>query len=172
MALLTLGEAARMCGVPKSTISRAIKSGRLSAGRADDGSYSIDPAELSRAYEFKPEQPAATDSDEGGVVQHATGASGPSNASASPVADPELAIRLAAAEAELKGLRDMVEELRRTRDKWEAQAERLTLALAAPKPELAPQPVAVEVPATGERNGSPSEPAPSRGSWWPFRRAG
>ena len=169
MALLTLGEAARLCGVPKSTISRAIKSGRLSAGRMDDGSYSIDPSELSRVYEFKPEQPAATDGEEGSAVHDATGASSLSNANASPVADHEVAIRLAAAEAELKGLRDMVEELRRTRDKWEAQAERLTLALAAPKPAdpasvipaPAPQPVASEVPATGER----------KGGWWPWRRS-
>jgi hypothetical protein len=46
----TLGEAARVTGKSKPAISKAIKSGRLSASRADDGSYRIDPAELERVY--------------------------------------------------------------------------------------------------------------------------
>lgn len=44
----TLGEAAKASNFSKPTISRAIKSGKLSAKRLDDGSYSIDPAELER----------------------------------------------------------------------------------------------------------------------------
>jgi excisionase family DNA binding protein len=44
----TLGEAAKAAGFSKPTLSRAIKSGKLSAKRLDDGSYSIDPAELER----------------------------------------------------------------------------------------------------------------------------
>jgi hypothetical protein len=46
----TLGQAARATGKTKPTIARAIKIGRLSASRADDGSYLIDPAELHRVY--------------------------------------------------------------------------------------------------------------------------
>ena len=46
----SLGQAAKAAGRSKTTIHRAIKSGRLSAARADDGGYSIDPSELSRAY--------------------------------------------------------------------------------------------------------------------------
>ena len=46
----TLGQAARATGKTKPTIARAIKLGRLSASRADDGSYLIDPAELHRVY--------------------------------------------------------------------------------------------------------------------------
>jgi hypothetical protein len=46
----TLGQAARATGKSKPTIARAIQTGRISAARADDGSYVIDPAELSRAY--------------------------------------------------------------------------------------------------------------------------
>ena len=46
----TLGEAARATGKSKPAVSKAIKSGRLSASRADDGSYRIDPAELERVY--------------------------------------------------------------------------------------------------------------------------
>jgi excisionase family DNA binding protein len=44
----TLGEAAKVAGFSKPTLSRAIKKGRLSARRLDDGSYSIDAAELER----------------------------------------------------------------------------------------------------------------------------
>jgi excisionase family DNA binding protein len=46
----SLGEAAKELGVSKPTVQRAIKAGRLSATRNDDGSYDIDPAELSRAF--------------------------------------------------------------------------------------------------------------------------
>jgi excisionase family DNA binding protein len=47
---LRLGEAAKELGVSKPTVQRAIKNGRLSATRRDDGSYDIDPAELRRAF--------------------------------------------------------------------------------------------------------------------------
>ncbi len=47
---LTLGQAAKETGKAKATISKAIKSGRLSATRNDRGGYDIDPAELFRVY--------------------------------------------------------------------------------------------------------------------------
>ena len=50
MTYLTLGEAEKEVGVTKSTISRAIKDGRLSAKRNEHGHYQIDPAELFRVY--------------------------------------------------------------------------------------------------------------------------
>jgi excisionase family DNA binding protein len=49
---ITLGEAARLTGLGKTTLARAIKSGRLSATRTDAGSYVIDPAVLSRVFRF------------------------------------------------------------------------------------------------------------------------
>ena len=65
--MITFGEAARQCGVAKGTISKAIKSGKLSATRNEDSSWSIDAAELHRYVEanrhrfrsetFKPERP-------------------------------------------------------------------------------------------------------------------
>lgn len=45
---LTLGQAARQSGFSKPTLSRAIKSGALSATRLDDSSYAVDPTELQR----------------------------------------------------------------------------------------------------------------------------
>jgi hypothetical protein len=42
----------KRAGVSKAAIHGAVKSGRLSATRQDDGSYQIDPAELHRVYEI------------------------------------------------------------------------------------------------------------------------
>ena len=46
----TLGQAARMPGRSKTMLNRAIKSGKLSAVGSEDGSDTIDPAELQRVY--------------------------------------------------------------------------------------------------------------------------
>src|SRR5690349_4755331 len=46
----SLAQAAKVAGVGKTTIHTAIKRGRLSARREDDGSYRIDAAELARIY--------------------------------------------------------------------------------------------------------------------------
>jgi hypothetical protein len=46
----TLGQAAKACGRSKMTVARAIKAGKLSASRTDNGTFAIDPAELSRVY--------------------------------------------------------------------------------------------------------------------------
>lgn len=46
----TLGNAAKATGKSKTTLHRAIKSGRISASKAEDGSYSIEPAELHRVF--------------------------------------------------------------------------------------------------------------------------
>ena len=48
--MYSLAQAAQAAGKSKPTISRAIKAGRLSATRTDDGSYAIDPAELARVF--------------------------------------------------------------------------------------------------------------------------
>jgi hypothetical protein len=48
--MYTLGQAARAVGRSKTTLGRYIKSGRLSASRAGDGAYMIDPAELDRVF--------------------------------------------------------------------------------------------------------------------------
>lgn len=47
---LSLSQAAKASGRSKSTIGRAIDAGRLSATRNEDRTFSIDPAELFRAF--------------------------------------------------------------------------------------------------------------------------
>jgi hypothetical protein len=46
----TLGQAAKATGKSKAAISKAIKTGKISAAFGENGSYSIDPAELHRVY--------------------------------------------------------------------------------------------------------------------------
>lgn len=50
MTQFTALEAARETGLSKSTITRAIKSGKLSAATDEDGKFKIDAAELFRVY--------------------------------------------------------------------------------------------------------------------------
>ena len=47
---LSLGQAAKEAGVAKSTISKALSSGKLSYREKNPEGYKIDPAELFRVY--------------------------------------------------------------------------------------------------------------------------
>ena len=127
--MLTLGQAARLAKTSKTSIGRAIKGGRLSATRREDGGYAIDPSELARVFEVTPDDGHAPVT----VERRETPA-------ATPVTDG-LALRLAVAETELKALKDMVTELRAARDAWQAQAERLALPASSPAPPPLVQPV-------------------------------
>ena len=57
---LSLGKAAKEAGVAKSTISKALSSGKLSYREKNSDGYQIDPAELFRVYP----KSAKTDADE------------------------------------------------------------------------------------------------------------
>ena len=46
----TLGTAAKACGINKTTVLKAIKTGRLSGTRNDEGNWSIEPVELFRVF--------------------------------------------------------------------------------------------------------------------------
>jgi excisionase family DNA binding protein len=136
MTGLSLREAAKEAGTSKSTILRAVKAGRLSATRTDDGGYSIEPAELFRVY--PPESRAMR---QNRVTEHGAG----HDASADAMAD--LKIRNAIIEAELGFLKDVLaserrraDEIREDRERWHSQAERLALiAPAKPVPENKPK---------------------------------
>ena len=57
----TLNGAAKATGKGKSTLHRAIKSGKLSARRTEEGSYLIDAAELARVFPVEPPGPSPWD---------------------------------------------------------------------------------------------------------------
>jgi len=125
--MYTLGTAAKAAGVSKSTIHRAIKRGTISARSKDGNSYEIDPAELHRVFPPVSQPDTGNGSEKGSAERYATPAQTGGNGG---VPDPELAIRLARAEAELDALKQIVEierrraeEIRAERDRWAGIAE-------------------------------------------------
>lgn len=107
MPELSLSQAAKLTGKSKSTINRAIKAGKLSATRHDDGSYSIDPAELSRAF----------------IVE-------PPDSSKRSDAEPDgtrFLERIEALEAMLNREREISADLKEDRDRWRQQATTLLI---------------------------------------------
>ena len=105
MPELSLSRAAKLTGKSKSTINRAIKTGKLSATRHDDGSYSIDPAELARAFDMEPLAGAKRSDAE--------------------LDETRLFERIAALEAMLSREREISADLQEDRDRWRQQATAL-----------------------------------------------
>ena len=54
--MLTLGQAAKMTGKSKPTISKAVKDGRPSGKKGKDGVFQIEVSELMRVYPAKSEE--------------------------------------------------------------------------------------------------------------------
>lgn len=105
MPELSLSQAAKLTGKSKSTINRAIKTGKLSATRHEDGTYSIDPAELARAFDVEPlEGSKRRDADPDGT---------------------RLLERITALEAMLNREREISADLKDDRDRWRQQATAL-----------------------------------------------
>lgn len=113
MAKHSVSEAARIAGKSRSTIHRHIKQGRISKEIGPDGEPLIDTSELSRVY--------------GDVVQ-------PTASSGQHMLHAETPLQDLETKAELLALRRENEALRDERDRWAAQAERLTLLLADQRP--------------------------------------
>ena len=108
---LTLGQASKETGVSKATLSRALKSGKLSGDRQEDGSFKIDPAELFRVFQ-------RNTSDNPNVKQTVT-----------PIETHETDIKLVRLEAENSALKrenellqKQIADLRQDRDDWKKQA--------------------------------------------------
>ena len=112
----TLGTAAKATGKSKTTIQRAITKGKISAQKDEDGSYSIDPAELHRVFPRLTGETVSSDS----------------NVDTSRPQDetPELRAKIEALEAMLTREREALDEVRADRDAWKQQA---TALLAAPE---------------------------------------
>jgi predicted site-specific integrase-resolvase len=107
--MLSLSEAAKTAGVSKSTIWRACKAGRVSFKRTDTGEFQIDAAELHRVFPFR-----------------AIGENGKMNHHAIGVAQTETAIldaRISALKEMAELMREHLEDVRKDRDAWRAQAE-------------------------------------------------
>lgn len=101
----TLGQAAKATGKSKSTISAAVKDGRISSKRTETGAYAIDPAELHRV--FAPIGSEHVQSNE---------TAPPKTAQSNDLDTLELFKRLGAAEAQVETMREMLDEMRGERD--------------------------------------------------------
>lgn len=123
----TLGAAAKASGKSKATISKAIKSGRLSALKDETGVYRIEPAELNRVY------PLTVDRNRDRTLRTSeeTLDKGPSVR--------ELQARLEAAHERLADKEALIADLREDRDRWRQQATALLAdQRAAPAPDQPP----------------------------------
>src|SRR3954468_9314628 len=117
--MLTLGAAAKLTGLNRTTVLRAIKSGRLSAARQDDGSYRIDPAELERVYTIRqmPDALGVQRADDDDARRSAqVGAAGDAHQYAHRANQPLPDARIAALEAEVRGLQALLTEVRASRE--------------------------------------------------------
>jgi hypothetical protein len=128
MTTFSIRDAAREAGVSKTSILRAIQSGRMSAPRKDDGGYAIDPAELFRV--FPPKSEGQRDSSGTRSEGQTVPPEGPHGTGHVSTRTADLEIRLAKAEAQIDGLKEILEierkraeELRQERDKWSGLAE-------------------------------------------------
>jgi len=105
MAELSLVQAAKVSGKSKSTINRSIKSGKLSAQRHDDGSYSIDPSELFRVFPRNPKEPTSEE---------------PKEPRGTPsVSEETLRIKVQMLQAQLEREQETVADLRKRLDRAE-----------------------------------------------------
>ena len=154
----TMARAAQAVGTSKSAIHRAIKAGRLSATKGDDGTYRIDGAELARVYppsrvvtvEASPWH-TATRLDTAAEAQSETLRDGHGTVIETRIEVEVLRARLEAievllareretAEIQLSRERETVDDLRRRLDRAE---ERVLALTVQPTPQPAPEPSAV-----------------------------
>lgn len=128
---LTLSAAALATGKGKSTLLRAVKSGKLSARRSDDGAYLVDASELARVYPVQ-----ALTRPDGAPWRAADAVDG----AADGAAGAELAtlrVKVALLEDQLGRERETVDDLRQRLDRSDERVRLLTL-----QPERSQQPPA------------------------------
>ena len=110
---LSLRQAAERCGKSKSTISNALKNGKISYIEKNISGYKIDPSEVDRVY------PRVHNEPQEGHLKN-------------PTEHAEIKIletKLEAKDAMIERLQTEVEDLRQQRDKWEKQANAQTRLL-------------------------------------------
>jgi hypothetical protein len=112
----TLGDAAKATGKSKTTLHRAIKSGRISAIKAEDGSYSIEPSELHRV--FPPVTP---------LLHHEQLQGNDAEQQGNTLENLRIQLEVQAKERERERvlLQETIADLREDRDKWRQQATAL-----------------------------------------------
>lgn len=113
--MFTLGQAAKAAGISKSTLSKAIHTGRISARKTETGNFEIDPAELFRVYPANAGVFVANSSPE----RHRTAG----EHQAEHVETAALRAEIDGLRAQLALLKDQNDDLKSQRDGWQRQAE-------------------------------------------------
>lgn len=108
----TLNEAAKAVGKSKTTIHRAIKSGKISASKLESGAYAIDPSELHRVFQVGPVER---------TIRNDTG----HPETTSETLRIQLETLEKERERERQQLEDTIADLREDRDRWRQQASAL-----------------------------------------------
>ena len=157
--MFTLGAAARHLNISKGTLSRAVKDGKLSAQRLDNGSLAIDPSELQRYSD------AHANRSSNALEERST----------TPDGDTiELRARLELAEQRLADLRELVHDLKIERDDWKTVAKRLALTNSQPQPQPAATPLARAEPQPVQASkgmAAVHSPPTERRGWWRWLRS-
>ncbi len=110
----TLAAAAAATGLNKTTILRAIKSGKISGSKDEHDQWQVEPVELHRVY-----PPLASRKETTDAAQR--------EAAFEAVAAADLQLRIALADQQVSDLKAILEDMRSQRDAWKTQAERLAL---------------------------------------------
>ena len=114
---LSASQAARRTGKSVPTITRAIKSGKLSAEKTGSGGYQIDAAELFRVFKPVSDNP------------NVKGNSSPLDTSTNQEADT---LVLSLLQEKVEVLEAALSDAKGERDEWRDQAKRLAVALPPP----------------------------------------
>lgn len=109
----TAGQAAKATGVATATITRALKSGKISGQKDINGAWIIDPAELHRVF-----PPVSLKEREKSFMKQ----------NATPYEMDERPSESDALQREIQVLREALSDVREDRDKWRDMAERLSIA--------------------------------------------
>lgn len=141
MAKHSISEAAKLTGKARSTLHRHLKDGKISKEIDADGQPVIDTAELVRVYGLLHGQ----DSSDAVAIGH----------QATPQQDNPLHAKIEAMmEAQIDQLRADLDDARKERDDWKAQAQRLSGLLSDQRPiaTTAPAPAQHEIPPAAFRS--------------------
>lgn len=114
----TLGTAAKATGKSKSTIHRAIKSGRISATCDDTGTYRIDPSELHRVFHPAPQNSSSEQKLTQDATPHET-----------HLLRREIELLNEERERERRQMQETISDLQHRLDEEAAERRRLTLLL-------------------------------------------
>lgn len=119
----TAGQAAKATGVATATITRALKAGKISGQKDENGAWVIDPSELHRVF-----PPVSLKVPENTFMKQ----------NATPLERDEKSLEDNALQREIQLLREALTDAKEDRDKWREMAERLSIA---PPPTVKNEPV-------------------------------